>query len=84
MKRLIFMQLIIGILLVLLYAVIYYGSLLDVKYNIEESVMGIDDGKEVVYTVYNIIFKLVIPFILLALLLIVNSFLMLRKLKNMK
>ena len=78
------MQLIIGILLVLLYAVIYYGSLLDVKYNIEESVMGIDDGKEVVYTVYNIIFKLVIPFILLALLLIVNSFLMLRKLKNMK
>ncbi|MFA5783092.1 MAG: hypothetical protein WC868_12570 [Bacteroidales bacterium] len=74
MKKIIWIQLILGGVLILIFLLAYLGSLVDVKYVIEEA-SGIDN--RVIETIYRIISKLSILFGLLASLVIVTAIILL-------
>ena len=81
MKKIIWIQLILGVVLIMIFLFTYLGCLLDVKYVIEDT-SNIDN--RVIETTYRIINKLSILFGLLSILLLINSVILLIKIKKAK
>jgi len=78
MKKIIWIQLIFGTLLFLIFLFAYAGCLIDVKYIIEETC----EGNNAAETVYMIIDKLSLIFCLLFFLLVISSIFLLVKNKK--
>jgi hypothetical protein len=79
MKKIIKMQLVVVIILSLIYSILILGILTDIKYTIEAAETI---NNAVIETVYSNITKPSIIFFTLSIFLIVNSIILLKKLKK--
>ncbi len=79
MKRLVIIQLMLGLVLLFFFVLIFLGCLLDVKYQVEaDSAIS----NSTVEAIYGIVHKLSIPFIVLFLSQITCSILLLRRMRH--